>query len=387
MAKSSASPGNFISEWFGQRIYPRVQIGSPAFDKNGAGDCPFLSQVLHRQAPCVKSINSAGVCTVSSTSNGPRQDWLVCPYRVISSEIVSRACQAIFGLAHAVTPVPVSLLQSAEELTRFEAEVWRQRVGYLFFQDKLGGEISVLGTPQSPEMSFDVTLVEVVAEEAGAFRVARYGILEIQTMDYHGSYKHAVQNLRDGLRLHPKSFPAALKANLEHWAGEGVEGPNIANVFKRTFYQTLLKFKLAGTGAAAAGTVLALPQSVWDSWQPFLGAPILEDEASGIKRFAASRGYKKQSALNAYICVFDLDAAAPNAISPVVIEHFVRVAPERLAHQAFNVVPDHILHAMQTDDSVVSTIRSRLGRWWPAFKNKPAQRGAKTRRAEPDPVE
>lgn len=386
MAMSSTNSGNFISEWFGQRIYPRVQIRSPAFGKSGVGDCPFLSQVLHRQAPCVKSINSAGVCTVSSTSNGARQDWLVCPYRVISSEIVSRACQAIFGLAHAVTPVPVSLLQSADELKRFEAEVRRQRVGYLFFQDKLGGEISVLGTPQSPEMSFDVTLVEVAADEVGAFRVARYGILEIQTMDYHGSYKHAVQNLRDGLRLHPKSFASALTANLDHWAGEGVEGPNIANVFKRTFYQTLLKFKLAGTGAAAAGTVLALPQSVWDSWQPFLGAPILEDEASGIKRFAASRGYKKQSNLNAYICVFDLDAATPDAISPVVIKHFVRVAPERLAHQAFNVVPEHILRAMQTDNSVVSSIRSRLARWWPAFKVKPTRRVARTPREGPDPM-
>jgi Restriction endonuclease NotI len=370
----------------GQRIYPSVRIASPALGKDGPSDCPFLSQVLHRHAPCVKSSNSAGVCTVSSTSNGPRQDWLVCPYRVISSEIVSHACQTIFGLAHAVTPIPVSLLQSAEELKRFEAQLQKQRVGYLFFQDKLGGEISVLGTPHSPEMSFDVTLVEVVAEAEGAFRVARYGILEIQTMDYHGSYKHAVQNLRDGLRLHPTSFAAALTANLEHWAGEKVEGPNIANVFKRTFYQTLLKFKLAGTGAAAAGTVLALPRSVWDSWQPFLGAPGLEDEASGIKRFAASRGQKKQSALNAYICVFDLDAAAPNAVSPVVIEHFVRVSPERLAHQAFDVVPEHILHAMQTEDSVVSSIRSRLARWWPAFKVKPARRGAKAQRGDPDSV-
>jgi Restriction endonuclease NotI len=385
MAKFSTSPGNFISEWFGQRIYPRVQIGASTLGKDGACDCPFLSQVLHRQAPCVKSSNSSGVCTVSSTSNGPRQDWLVCPYRVISSEIVSHACQTIFGLGHAVTPIPVSLLQSADELKRFEAEVQQQRVGYLFFQDKLGGEISVLGTPRSPEMSFDVTLVEVVAEAAG-FRVARYGILEIQTMDYHGSYKHAVQNLRDGLRLHPKSFASALTANLEHWAGEGVEGPNIANVFKRTFYQTLLKFKLAGAGAAAAGTVLALPRSVWDSWQPFLGAPTLEDEASGVKRFAASRAEKKQSALNAYICVFDLDATAPHAISPVVIEHFVRVSPERLAHQAYDIVPEHILHAMQTEDSVVSTIRSRLARWWPAFKIKPARRGAKARSADPDPA-
>jgi hypothetical protein len=381
MAEPSATPGNFVSEWFGLRIYPRVRIGPGAPDTNFS-HCPFLGDVLHRPTPCVKSSNSAGVCTVSSTSNGLRQDWLVCPYRVISSEIVSRACQLIFGLDHAATPVPVSLLKTSAELKRFEAEVQREGAGYLFFQDKLGGEISVLGSPRSPELSFDVTLVEVAPDKAHGFRVARYGILEIQTMDYHGTYKHAVNNLRDGLRLHPKNFAAALTANLEHWAGEGMEGPNIANVFKRTFYQTLLKFKLAGTGSAAAGTVLALPRSVWDSWQPFLGAPGLEVETQGIKRLAVKGGASKKNAdLNAFICIFDLDAEADKATSPLRIEHFIRVAPELLAHQAFSVVPGHILQSMQAGDSVVSRIRTRLALWWPAFKSK--SQGAKPNRKRP----
>ena len=167
------------------------------------------------------------------------------------------------------------------EREKFEAAVKESGSGYLFFQDKLGGEISVIATDRSPEMAFDVTLVEIVYE-SGHFKVSRYGILEIQTMDFHGSYKHAVTNLRDGARLHEKEFPKALSARPD-WAGKGVEGPNIANVFKRTFYQMMLKFELAGRGAAA-GTVLALPKSVWDSWQPFLGAPQLEDESNGVKR-------------------------------------------------------------------------------------------------------
>ena len=79
-------------------------------------------------------------------------------------------------------------------------------------------------------------------------------------MDFHGSYKHAVSNLRDAHRLHKKYFSKALKDN-PSWMAQGVEGPNIANVFKRTFYQTLLKFELSKKGAAA-GTILALPQSV-----------------------------------------------------------------------------------------------------------------------------
>jgi hypothetical protein len=377
---AASSPGNFVSEWFGRRIYPAVRVSPADFLQGSPANCPFLSDVLHQETSCVKSANSVGVCTVSSASNGARQDWLVCPYRVISSDIVSRACQMIFGLTHAATPVPVSLLKSDGELQRFEAEIGRTGAGYLFFQDKLGGEISILGSAGSPELSFDVTLVEVVPDAKSGYRVSRYGILEIQTMDYHGTYKHAVNNLRDGLRLHPKNFAAALTTNLDHWAGEGVEGPNIANVFKRTFYQTLLKFKLAGTGSAAAGTVLALPRAVWDSWQPFLGAPTLLDESPGIARFASKTRDNETATLNAFICVFDLDAQATPSISPLRIERFIRVSPEQLAHQAFSVVPSNILDSLHSDDSVVARIRSRLANWWPAFKSPPVVKPVKPRR-------
>ena len=371
MATKPRAAGNYVSEWFGQRIYPTVRLDAASLADDRVGNCPFLSDVQRRSTACVKSANSAGVCTVSSTSNGSRQDWLVCPYRVISSDIVSRGCQLIFGLPDAVAPVPVSILAQPAELKRFTDEVAARGSGYLFFQDKLGGEISVLGTPRSPELSFDVTLVEITADGQGGFAAARFGILEIQTMDYHGTYKHAVSNLRDGLRLHPSTFSATLAANLDRWAGDRVEGPNIANVFKRTFYQMLVKFKLAGDGSAAAGTVLALPRSVWDSWQPFLGAPELEDEAPGIKRLLR-RGKQKAAAtpLNAFICVFDLDSSASAPVSPVRIEHFIRVSPEQLASHAFTEVPDTILHAIRSDESVLSRIRVRLGQWWPAFDGK-----------------
>jgi hypothetical protein len=368
--------GNFVSEWYGQRIYPEVRLDVAAVTGENAGRCPFLSEVLHGKANCVKNENSQGVCTISSASNGPRQDWLVCPYRVISSTIVTRACQLIFGLADAVEPVPVSILQDGEELAALVESINSNGVGYVFFQDKLGGEISVIGTHRSPELAFDVTVVEIRPDGQGGFAVARYGILELQTMDYHGTYKHAVSNLRDGLRLHQETFSEALRSNLERWSGQGVEGPNIANVFKRTFYQMLLKFRLAGEGSAAAGTVLAIPQSVWDSWQPFLGAPELEDEAPGIKRLRVAPGAPAEAPLNAYIGVFNLDAESGEAISPVVIQHFIRISPERMTHHAFTEVPAHILHAIQTDESVLATIKSRLGDYWPAFQT----RGSRARR-------
>lgn len=194
--------GNFVSEWFGQRIYPEVRLNISAVSGPSLGQCPFLGDVLQVRTPCVKNTNSVGVCTISSVSNGPRQDWLVCPYRVISSDIVSQGCQRIFGLPHEVTPLPVSVLQNEEVRARFIAGVRNAGAGYLFFQDKLGGEICLTGTARSPELSFDVTLVEIAPDSGDGFTVSRYGILEIQTMDYHGSYKGAVNNLRDGLRLH-----------------------------------------------------------------------------------------------------------------------------------------------------------------------------------------
>lgn len=371
---TSNSRGNYVSEWFGQRIYPEVRLAHAAVSGANVNRCPFLTSVLHSPTTCVKNENSKGVCTISSSSNGPRQDWLVCPYRVINSSIVTRGCQLIFGLDEPVEPIPVPILNMSEELASFIEKVNRRGAGYVFFQDKLGGEISVIGTHRSPEMSFDVTIVEIKPDGDGGFMVSRYGILELQTMDYHGTYKHAVSNLRDGLRLHEETFPEALRTNLSRWSGQEVEGPNIANVFKRTFYQMLLKFRLAGEGSAAAGTVLAIPQSVWDSWQPFLGAPELEDEAPGVKRLRVEPSTPPEQPLNAYVCVFDLEATNEAAVSPVQIKHFIRISPERLTRHAFTEVPEHILHAIQTEDSVLATIKQRLGKWWPAFQVRGSKR-------------
>lgn len=48
--------------------------------------------------------------------------------------------------------------------------------------------------------------------------------------------------------------------NHHWWLSERVEGPNITNVFKRTFYQMMFKFQL-GHHEQCAGCVLAVPQS------------------------------------------------------------------------------------------------------------------------------
>ena len=361
---TGSESGNHISEWLGHRIYPTVKLDVSTFTGSDFGACPFLTEALGQKTDCVKSENSFGVCSVSSVSNGSIQDWLVCPYRVVSSDIVRQASRLIFGEAAAERlPKPVTLLKLEAELSKFRQQVVEQGAGCVFFQDKLGGEISVIATPRSPEMSFDITLAEIVPSAAG-FTVARYGILEVQTMDFHGSYRRAVQNLKDALRLHGELFAESLRTNMQ-WGADSVEGPNIANVFKRTFYQVLLKFQLSGRGAAA-GTVLAIPQSVWDSWQPFLGAPEIEQVSDGSYRLKITDPIPDSTgSANAHILVFDLDSSAENATSPVQLKMDIRVTAEQLSHHAFKVVPAGMLESLSKSDSILARIKMRLATSWP----------------------
>ncbi len=46
----------------------------------------------------VKDEPSRGVCTISATSNGPRQDWLVCPYRALNDDLLSGMVRRLYGV-------------------------------------------------------------------------------------------------------------------------------------------------------------------------------------------------------------------------------------------------------------------------------------------------
>lgn len=357
--------GNYVSEWFGQRVYPDVRLEYSQVSGKNAGKCEFLSRVLGNKTNCVKNENSLGVCTVNAGSNGIRQDWLACPYRVIDSDILVLSCEKIFGNKMDGVPMAAPLLAQEESRKLFLADLKKIGRAYVFFQDKLGGEISILGSPQSPEMSFDITVAEIARDGERAV-LSRYGIVELQTMDFHGSYKYAVNNLHDGLRLHKSQFPEVLRENLE-WAGERVEGPNIANVFKRTFYQMMIKFQLAGRGAAA-GTVLALPASVWQSWQPFLGAPRFINEGDGLHSLVGIDA-EADRMQNSFICVFDLDSSSPSSISPVKVANFIRVSANTLAHHAFTAVPQHIVTELSSADVILKSLQTRIIDYWPGLLN------------------
>lgn len=339
-----------------------------------SGQCHFLSETLATPTPCVKADNSSGVCTISASSNGPRQDWLVCPYRALDSDLLTGMVRRLYGVTD---HVPV-LIRPA--VTLEDPEVRRETLAavrpddprrvFLYFQDKLGGEISLSATPASPALSFDITVIELLPAQQQQFladagiepvRVGKYGVIEMQTTDTHGSYTQAVSALRNALDLHGKQFPQMLAENPE-WAGRKIEGPNISNVFKRTFYQIAFKFQITRRDTSA-GCVLAIPQPVWDSWQPFLGAPQLHEQPDGTWRLLDDRAASPAD----WIYVFDIqdEPSQDGSPAPIDVKLVIGTDAATLSRAAFDVAPAKAVEHGQGVDAVMSTIVRRLGAYLP----------------------
>jgi hypothetical protein len=325
--------------------------------------CPFLSAATAERRLCIKDKTSLGVCTISSPTNGRRQDWLVCPYRGLDRPLLLDVVERLFGGGDGerlLAPAPTLAKDAVREQLLGQARAGRRPIVY--FQDKLGGEISISKTDRSPELAFDMTLVELVGEGEG-IEIARYGILELQTMDFHGSYRHAVQNLEDALRLHKGRFHEALKAN-QGWLSEKVEGPNIANVFKRTFYQMMLKFQI-GTQARCAGCALALPESVWDSWQRHLGAPTLLEGRDGLLELRKPDAPPFGDRAPAWIYIFDIDATAADSPNPIVLTKRIATDADSMAYYALKVAPEAAVGAGGSANLIPERIKRRMAVYWP----------------------
>lgn len=359
-----------IAEWFGHRVFPTVSSGDMAIDDQESERCPFLTQTLKGSTPCVKLPNSRGVCTISASSNGPRQDWLVCPYRALDDGLLGDMVCRLYGIPP-LDPVlirPVVVL--ADEAGRSEVLDAVHGAGrvFVYFQDKLGGEISLSKTGASPELSFDITVVELLPAGPAdlwpglsdpGVTVGKYGVIELQTTDTHGSYSHAVKALSSALDLHKGKFSEQLAGNPE-WAGRKIEGPNISNVFKRTFYQIAFKFQVTKR-ETSVGCALALPQPVWDSWQPFLGAPELHEQLDGTWRLLDDQTSQPSD----WIYVFDIDTepGAGGRPAPIRVSLVIGTDAATLSRAAFEVAPTKAVAHGGEHDAVAETITRRLGRY------------------------
>ena len=353
-----------IAEWFGHRVFPIVAGGPKASVDQASGRCPFLTQTVGETMACVKTANSRGVCTISASSNGPRQDWLVCPYRALDESLLTGMVRRLYGLGEE-RPVlirPVRALSDAtirDEVLAAAQETDPRQV-LVYFQDKLGGEIGLSKTPASPELSFDITVVELTSQ-GGDLRVGRYGVIELQTTDTHGSYAQAVTALTNALDLHGGGFHTVVQQNPE-WAGRKVEGPNISNVFKRTFYQIALKFQVTRR-ETSAGCILALPRPVWDSWQPFLGAPELHLQQDGTWRLLDDHEANPAN----WIYVFDIgeEQGPDGAPAPINSSLVIGTDAATLSRAAFDIAPAKALANGAGTDAIVSAIIRRLTAYLP----------------------
>jgi hypothetical protein len=320
----------------------------------------------------VKAANSRGVCTISATSNGSRQDWLVCPYRALDDGLLADMVKRLYSIPalDLVLIRPVVVLGEEEVKTEIRQAFRDGERVFIYFQDKLGGEIGLSRTSASPELSFDITVVELLADQAElrlpdldqqGFRLGKYGVIELQTTDTHGSYKHAVTALTSALDLHGDRFHQMLAENPE-WAGRRIEGPNISNVFKRTFYQIAFKFQVTRRDTSA-GCALALPQPVWDSWQPFLGAPDLHEQADGTFRLLDDHTANPTN----WIYVFNIDNHPGPASQPAPIRVSLVIGTDAatLSRAAFEVAPARAVRHDEGIDVVAGAIARRLSRYLP----------------------
>ncbi len=236
--------------------------------------------------------------------------------------------------------------------------------GVVYLANPLGGEIKLPATEHSPSFLFDSTLVEVTYDK-GHYYLGRYAIFELQTMDPHGSYRHALEKLKGALRLHERHFPDEIDRHHE-WLSERIEGPNISNVFKRTFYQMMFKFQLA-RHRFCAGCVFAVPEPVWDSWQRHLGRPALKDIGGGDFELIQS-GRKEPITSRTWIYVFDIDTASTETPQPIVVKRIVATDAEALSHFALKVAPEYALAPGGSADRLLANIHARLVRWWPELE-------------------
>ena len=367
-ARAASRP--HIAEWFGHRVFPTVSAGDTPIDDQQSERCPFLTQTLKQSTPCVKAPNSRGVCTISASSNGPRQDWLVCPYRALDDGLLGDMVCRLYGIPPLDPVVIQPVVALADEAGRSEilnAVHGGGRV-FVYFQDKLGGEISLSRTGASPELSFDITVVELLPATSDdlwpglsdpAVTVGKYGVIELQTTDTHGSYSHAVTALTSALDLHKERFSDQLAENPE-WAGRRIEGPNISNVFKRTFYQIAFKFQVTKR-ETSVGCALALPQPVWDSWQPFLGAPELHEQLDGTWRLLDDQAVRPSD----WIYVFDIDTqpSPGGRPAPIRVSLVIGTDAATLSRAAFEIAPARAVAHGGEHDAVAETIARRLSRY------------------------
>lgn len=349
--------GNFVSEWFGHEVWPRVSHADNALADQSGERCPFLSDATGSPTSCIKSadrrLRKTGICVISSDSNGSRENWLACPHRLLDREFTLFR-QAIVLLFNIFEPSLIEIF-SVEKLrlagggAMVKDALAAGKKCFVFTATKLGGEIDLPETAESPGTKVDVSIIEVTgcAHDGMPTSFGKHVFFEIQTADFHGSPLHAVNGLEELLAstLGRGLFHSNLLEDIEI-AGTGVEGPNKSNVFKRTFYQTVLKISVA-EAEGCAGFVLAIPSSVWESWRKHLADPKLIEIPHSQDAYAilASNERLDQQLQRgkSWIFVFDIDGSSQASPMPIKVLKKVLISTDALQEHAFSRAAESIV--------------------------------------------
>ena len=375
--RKGCTAGNFVAEWFGHRVWPTVDQSDVAHKNQSARACPFLTVATGERVECIKKTSGwaepYGVCTISSDSNGSRESWIACPYRILDQHfaLLSTAVRYSYGIAEGedVLLLPITVLHREQERQRLRASLHTGRRVFVFASQKLGGEIDLPETTDSPGASVDMSVIEVVGLDVTGKpgECGKHLFFEIQTSDFHGSPLHAAEALK---RLCPRGGRRAqyhdrLASQVEV-CGTGVEGPNKANIFKRTVYQMIYKIELAKR-CQCAGFAIVLPTPVWESWKRHLGQPDLKamDGDPSRRALLAPNEPKpdpRQPSV-ATIYVFDIDSDSRESPQPLRVVQRISCTAQALSYHAFVVAADKA-----TRNNVVETFRTRfaerIGRAW-----------------------
>jgi hypothetical protein len=388
MPRTPRPPSSFIAEWFGHVVWPPDEVDSSAeaVRNQTAERCPFLSSTTARDVPCIKktTVDGAelrtGFCTQSSPSTGTREDWLACPARVFDEPftLIRDAVTHVFklGVGEAVSVLPITrfgdppVRNLVRSIQQREAEGQPRIFAFASNPPNLGGEIDIPETSRSPGNKVDVSIFEILGiTDDGKLRLGQFSIFEIQTADFHGSPLHAVKELR---RLGPPTrnvdYHRQIAANPQA-LGTKLEGPNKANIFKRTIYQMILKIQMA-KDPRCAGFCVVLPEPVWQSWARHLGDPPLEEATPpGILRLRAptpdhSSDESVVEPEPAWIIVFKVDRESQLSPRPLKIVKRIATDSAALIHFAFDAAPEAAIEvgALKTFEAAFA---ARLARHWP----------------------
>lgn len=385
----SETEGNFVAEFFGHRVWPFVDDSEEAVKNQSSSLCPFLSGATASPMSCSKSARgfegSTGVCVVSSDSNdGKRQDWLACPYRTLDATftLLLASVRTAYGVGcnDKILILPVTVLHLKNKRREVAAALAEGRRVFAFSGTNTGGEVDIPETEVSPGGKVDVSVMEVLSlsDRTGEpVDFGRHMFYEIQTADFHGSPLHAVRKLREMLPTKAgQDYHRALKSNM-HVAGENVEGPNKANIFKRTVYQLIMKIQLS-EHETCAGFVLILPVPVWDSWIRHLGKPHLaevnSDEGHYVRLVTpADRDNKVLDPVRAWIFVFDIDRESKESPQPLKLALRVATTSAALIHYTFQEAADQAM-AQGVVEKFRDVMKSRVAEGWKGLR--PDQKGS-----------